>query len=282
MNLEYINKEEAEQLQQEIVVGNCYFRHGITLSDGDVLIDCGANIGIFSLLCLSKAADLTLICIEPVPIIFSTLQSNLSNALQLYPSSSITALELATADISGPSMFQYIPECPGESCLQDYLSERTTQQNLLSEAIERSDNEELKTSFFLHRHSNNCEGNESNRRLSHTFEVEVRRLEDILQHLKLESRPIHLLKIDVEGAELVTLIGLGNHWRNVLQIVVGKKGIDLLGRYSTGSTLFLTVEVHDIDGRLANIVTLLSSKGFTHIATERQTTQVSYHSYHSS
>ena len=90
------------------------------------------------------------------------------------------------------------------------------------------------------------------------------------------------LKIDVEGAELLTLIGLGNHWRNVLQIVVGKKGIDLLGRYSTGSTLFLTVEVHDIDGRLANIVTLLSSKGFTHIATERQTTQVSYHSYHSS
>jgi hypothetical protein len=40
--LSVLDAVEAEHLQREV---RGYFRHGLTLQDGDVVVDCGANIG---------------------------------------------------------------------------------------------------------------------------------------------------------------------------------------------------------------------------------------------
>ena len=50
-------------------------------------------------------------------------------------------------------------------------------------------------------------------------------------------------------------------------------------KLSLCTQLLFLLEVHDIEGRLASIIHLLSVKGFTHIVTEQQTTQVSIDYY---
>lgn len=73
-------------------------------------------------------------------------------------------------------------------------------------------------------------------------EAEVRRLSDALRDWAPEG-PIDLLKIDVEGAELEVLEGLDpSDWRRLRQCVL---------------------EVQDLDGRLAAVLGLLESHGFT-------------------
>lgn len=68
------------------------------------------------------------------------------------------------------------------------------------------------------------------------------------------SGPIHLMKIDVEGAELEVLDGMSdNVWDRVQQLVV---------------------EVHNIDGRVDKIRKMLASKGFNRIISEDEDWEV--------
>lgn len=41
--------------QQEVVVRRSYLQHGLVVEDDAVVIDAGANIGVFSLHCLREA-----------------------------------------------------------------------------------------------------------------------------------------------------------------------------------------------------------------------------------
>jgi FkbM family methyltransferase len=69
---------------------------------------------------------------------------------------------------------------------------------------------------------------------------EVRTLSSVINELDVQS--IDLLKIDVEGEEYEVLQGINqNHWSRVKQIVI---------------------EVHDIEGRVDKIQTLLKTYGF--------------------
>jgi hypothetical protein len=70
-------------------------------------------------------------------------------------------------------------------------------------------------------------------------EVAVVRLADVLP---ADITAVDLLKIDVEGAELDVLRGLADDdWPLVVHVVV---------------------EVHDVDGRLDDVLGLLSARGF--------------------
>jgi FkbM family methyltransferase len=52
-----------------------YFRHGITVRDGDVVFDVGANIGLFGLWAL-KLANVSVYSFEPIPAVFRALEAN--------------------------------------------------------------------------------------------------------------------------------------------------------------------------------------------------------------
>ena len=41
------------KFHKEIWLDSEYFRHGLSINKGDLVVDCGANIGIFSLLARS-------------------------------------------------------------------------------------------------------------------------------------------------------------------------------------------------------------------------------------
>lgn len=65
---------DAAQLLAEI---DEYFRDGIALSRGDVVLDVGANIGAFAIYAARKCeGDVSLHCFEPAPISFAALEQN--------------------------------------------------------------------------------------------------------------------------------------------------------------------------------------------------------------
>ena len=53
---------------------NGYFNHGIELKDGDVVVDVGANIGVFGIRASQRFKEITIHSFEPVPDIFKVLK----------------------------------------------------------------------------------------------------------------------------------------------------------------------------------------------------------------
>jgi FkbM family methyltransferase len=73
------DKISAIGVYREIYVANEYFRHGISIRDGDVVFDVGANIGLFCRLISEKARHLSIFAFEPTPPIFEALVANLKD-----------------------------------------------------------------------------------------------------------------------------------------------------------------------------------------------------------
>jgi FkbM family methyltransferase len=72
----YCRNEMATRLiLDEIVVGNPYFQEGVSISPGDVVLDIGANIGVFALCAAKQGAQVY--AYEPIPRTFELLQQNI-------------------------------------------------------------------------------------------------------------------------------------------------------------------------------------------------------------
>ncbi|CAN0552575.1 unnamed protein product, partial [Ectocarpus sp. 8 AP-2014] len=53
---------------QEVFVRRSYFQHGIRVEEGAVVVDAGANIGLFSLQCLREAKGVQVLACPRFPI----------------------------------------------------------------------------------------------------------------------------------------------------------------------------------------------------------------------
>ncbi|KAL4854432.1 31-O-demethyl-FK506 methyltransferase FkbM [Chlorella vulgaris] len=74
-----VSKRDVPFLYREIYERRCYLSHGITLPRGGTVIDCGANIGLFSMQAAQELGSkgLVLAC-EPLPFTFAALQHNVA------------------------------------------------------------------------------------------------------------------------------------------------------------------------------------------------------------
>ena len=83
ITFEHCGADEAEFLYEEIFTRRAYLQGGVqfpltdTPSEPAVVVDAGANIGLFSLHCLALAPR-TIIAVEPSPAAFAALGRNLS------------------------------------------------------------------------------------------------------------------------------------------------------------------------------------------------------------
>jgi len=83
-----------------------------------------------------------------------------------------------------------------------------------------------------------------------SLSCQVLSLDSALRASKTDAERIDILKIDVEGSELDVLAGISSElWGKIKRVVV---------------------EVHDIDGRLGEVLNLFCMNGFTTIAESQE------------
>ncbi len=64
-------------------IGNAYYLPLINFKDGDLVVDCGANVGDLFLYFKQKKILINLIAIEPSPLEYKCLQKKIISASQL-------------------------------------------------------------------------------------------------------------------------------------------------------------------------------------------------------
>eukprot|EP01034_Spumella_vulgaris_P040711 gene40711-50368_t len=76
-----LTPEETQFLYEEIFEQSVYFRRGVSVRGGDLVVDVGANIGMFSIhaeLQFPQPNSLNIIAIEPVSHNFELLRANMA------------------------------------------------------------------------------------------------------------------------------------------------------------------------------------------------------------
>jgi len=112
------SKNNAAYTYYEVFVERVYQRDGISLADGDVVFDVGANIGISMLLWNELLTKGTVFCFEPIPDIFETLRANAErhNHLDLH------LMDCGLSSQSGTATFTYYPHSSANSTMYPEMS----------------------------------------------------------------------------------------------------------------------------------------------------------------
>ena len=129
--LYYLDKITALDIYQEIFEENDYFRHGLVLNDGDIIIDAGANIGLFTMFVCSQAKNLQIYCFEPLKPIYDVLQKNLEN-LEIQATQQIKAELMGLSDKIEVVEMQYYPKVSADSTAIPFDENRKIQQYVKS------------------------------------------------------------------------------------------------------------------------------------------------------
>ncbi|MGA4607266.1 amino acid adenylation domain-containing protein [Pseudoalteromonas maricaloris] len=228
------NSLEVDFLYREIYQNRSYVKHGIQLSDKAVVIDVGANIGLFSLYINDLVPDARIFAYEPAKPVFDTLAINASRQ-----GNNIKVFNQGISDTEKKQAFSFYPN-------------NTVMSG--SYADVEQDKEVVKS--FM---ANKSQGEEGFGALSQVDTVvdsqfehtqlmcEFTTLSQAIAENGLET--IDLLKIDVEKAEWDVLMGISDSdWPRIQQVII---------------------EVHNIDNRVNKVDSLLREHGF-HVTIEQE------------
>lgn len=211
-------------LHEEIFTRRSYAGpHGcVAARAGAVVLDVGANVGLFALWAASVAAPgATVYAIEPMPDAVAVLRQNVAQR----PAPARVGVEVLSVAVgerdAADVPFYWYAERPAESTRHP------------EEAAE------------LHRA---LYGADSEAPAAREVRCEVRALGSLMAQLRLPR--VDFLKVDCEGDELDCLRGIGSeeNWSKIDRI---------------------SVEVHDVEGRLAAVEALLRRHGF-HVQSRQQ------------
>jgi amino acid adenylation domain-containing protein/FkbM family methyltransferase len=233
-----LNRNETDFLFDEVFVNRAYFKHGISLPRNSVVFDVGANIGMFTLAATIEGDGSRVFAFEPNPKLFHLAQINAS----LYAKNA-QVFNFGLSNAARTASFTFYPEFSSLSGLYADV-----------------DSEMKVVRSFIHKEASTATGNGTHsgsgaaakeiplldellgeKLKREVFEVELRTLSEVVAEFNLEN--IDLLKINVEKSEFDVLQGIQpQDWPKIQQIAL---------------------EVHDIDDRLTNIVSLLKGHGYS-------------------
>lgn len=243
-----INRAEALHSHGQM---DHYFRHGVRVGPDDVVVDVGANIGLFMLAIHWRCPEARVYAFEPIPYTFEALRRNARRydvgGEQLLP------FNRGLSDHAGDEIFSFFPRM-------------TVMSNARSDDMRREFERLLRELPLLARAQPKELGWRILAALPQTISgaimrgvfgfftraeeirCRVRPLSEVLRELEIPW--VDLLKIDVERAELQVLEGIEDqHWPRIRQLVV---------------------EIHDQDGRLDRIRELLARRGFTRLEVDQE------------
>lgn len=204
------SKMETRFLHDEIFRAGCYDH--VELPQRPLVVDAGANIGMFALYIKRRYPAAEILAFEPAPESATVLRQN----IQLHGLAGITVHEVALgSQPEKTAPFTYYPSSPGSS------TRYPEQTGPARAAVGRIFSDRVAERLYRGRE----------------ITVPVERLSAFLA----AGRPVDLLKIDVEGAELDVLQSIDPpHWPLIRQAIL---------------------EVRENAGHLAAVCDLLSSHG---------------------
>jgi len=241
MHIRHISRMgETQFIYREIFEERCYLQHGIVLPEEPVVLDVGANIGLFTMYVARHHPGARIFAFEPTPPIAAVLRDNVKS----HPGQAeIRVFEHGLSDRVADAHVTYFPNLPGSSTTRP--DEKESVKAFMKGELMGNLRAHSPAAFWLTLPLFPF------RRSLVPWMVErlyrpVRHLARFLplSHVLTEHNVAHvdLLKIDVEGAELDVLRGVGAaHWPRIRQVAM---------------------ELHDVDGRLQAARALLESEGF--------------------
>lgn len=229
MTVAHLNKGETDFLYREIFEDQAYSRHGIRLTEGSVVFDVGANIGLFALFVARACRNPRIYAFEPIPPVFRILQTNMI----LYGLDA-RLFDCGLSDETRTDVFTYYPHL---SIVSGRYADVTEEQEVIQSFLlnqPQTDTERPLSDSLLDELL-------SERLKSEHFTCQLKTISEVIRQEGIEV--IDLLKIDVEKSEADVLLGIdAEDWPKIRQIVV---------------------EVHDFEGRLSRVTELLTRHGFS-------------------
>ena len=211
MRVEQQSREETEALYEEIFAKRMYERCGVRVPVGEtVVMDVGANIGLFTLYVRERNPRARVIAIEPIGEVCEKLRRNVRGAGEL-----VKVRQAGVGREEGREEFVYYERMSVMSGMRRYANESEEK-----EVVKRVLRNELEGG-----------SREAEELLEHAEELLERRLESRVEECRVESlsavmreeevRRVGLLKVDVQGAELEVLRGIEEgDWEKIDQVVM--------------------------------------------------------------
>lgn len=223
------SRAEAEHFYDDIFRKRIYLRHGLTLRPGDCVFDVGGNIGMFALFAGWHAPGARIYTFEPAPPIYRRLCANLAlNGVRA------RTFDHGIADAERTAHFVFYPNSSGMS---SFYADGAEERQVLRTMMEHERAGAAAEMDTLLRDADDLLDERF-----HAVEMQcrLRPLSAVIREEGVER--IDFLKIDVQKAELDVLRGIDEeHWGMVRQVAM---------------------EVHDLDGRVAEVTRMLEARGF--------------------
>lgn len=228
-----------------------YLKHGITVKQGDLIFDVGANIGLFTIMLHDLfGEDVSVYAFEPIPDTYGILERN----LQTLSSQTIYSLPLGLSDANKLAEFSYSPDGSALSSIYPYDD---VEQSMIKRAFIRTLNYLPKNAPFLLKFLNKMPSQVLNFVLSRMAQkafdfrqvtCQMKTVSELIAEFNIPV--INLLKIDVEKSELDVIRGIEEKdWEKINQIII---------------------EVHDISDRISVLTHMLHSHGFKRVHVEQE------------
>lgn len=208
--IKHTNLLETVNLYQDIFVMKVYFQHGIALRENSVVIDGGANIGMFSLFVMENCPTASIHAFEPAPKTFAVLSANLA------ANNKAVANNCGLGSHSTRETFTYMP---GATTASGYFDDK-----MVLEMKERMRSAILADANKSRPYKGPLGDELLTRHLDESLKgqmvsSEVRCLSDYFDEKQICT--VDLLKLDVECRECAVLSGIRDeHWPMINQVVI--------------------------------------------------------------
>lgn len=227
--VESLNRYETDYLYRQIFVESVYgSRESLNLPPSPLVVDVGANIGMFALFAKHHWPAARIFAFEPIHDVFEALLKNVGN----FPGS--MTFNVALGDAREQRRMTFYPRF---SIMSGFLADPDSDRAVARSYIEQLALElpPIQREILLDGADDLLEG-----RFSPTsITCDVERLADITAIHGLER--IDLLKVDVEGHELAVLNGIGSVWPMIDRVVV-----EVDARAQTTDTIVDLLHAHDL------------------------------------
>ena len=215
-----LSKSDTKAIYEEIFDNDIYRQHGITIADEDLILNIGANTGLFEVFLRHIDKAVTVHAFEPIPDTFETLKRNVA----LHPGPDVHIHNCGISGKAGTATFTFYPRA---SCISTQFPDNSPEEKARIVKYIYSEMDRFPTpgiakllrimfgftrpwiadrifSYFYHCVEVACQ---------------LRTLSDIIAEYKLDR--IDLLKLDAERAELGIVQSISDEdWSRIRQVIV--------------------------------------------------------------